>query len=260
LSSTLLGASLLIYFLASVLYLANLHIKNPHLSAYGTAAAVLGFFLQSVRLILRVLESGSPFATPPEAMFFLSWAIAAAYVVILLWFRLPAVGALAMPLSVTALALWFRFHETGGERFAMSGWIKIHVYSVIASMALFTVAFCCAVFYLVQNRLLKSKKLRGMFRRLPPLQMVDSLAFHLAAVGFPMLTLGIITGVVGVQRAVVRPGEPAGRLIVAGLTWVIYAVYLLSRTAAHWRGKRSNWILIAGAVAIVLATGLHQFV
>lgn len=259
-NSILLGASLIAYFLASVLYLANLHIRNRMLEKYGTTAVAIGFVLQSMRLVSQGIALGSPFATPPEAMFFLSWAIAAAYLVILARFRLPVVGALAVPLSVIALALAIRFRGYGGGEFVTSGWIGIHVYSIVASLSVFAVAFCCAVFYLVQNRLLKRKKLHGMFRKLPPLEMVDSLAYNLAAVGFPLLTLGIITGIVGVERATADPGESALRVTIAGLTWVIYAAYLLSRTAARWRGKRSNLILIAGAVTIALTTGFHQFV
>lgn len=256
----LLGASLIAYFVASVLYLANLHIRKPFLASYGTIVVVIGFVLQSTRLVIQGVALGSPFETPPEAMFFLSWAIAAAYLVILARCRLPVVGALPIPLSVIALVLAIRFRGYAGGEFVTSGWIGIHVYSIVTSLSVFAVAFCCAVFYLVQNRLLKRKKLTGMFRKLPPLEMIDSLAYHLAAVGFPLLTLGIITGIVGVDRAAADSGESTIRVTIAGLTWIIYAVYLLARTAARWKGKRSNLILIAGAFAIALTTGLHQFV
>lgn len=259
-NSTLLGASLSLYFLASVLYLANLHIKSPRMAIYGTVAASIGFALQSSRLVYQTFTLGSPFATPPEAMFFLSWAIIATYLVTLIWFKLPAVGALAMPLSVIALALAYRFRGNDGETFIQSGWISLHVYAIIISLALFAIAFCCAIFFLVQNWLLKNKRLTVMFRKLPPLQTIDNLAYHLAAIGFPMLTLGIITGVVGVKQNIVHLGNLKIRLIVAGLTWAIYALYLLSRRTAHWRGKKSNGILIFGTVAIALTVGLHHFV
>lgn len=258
-TSTLLGASLVAYFVASALYLANLHIKHRSVAGYASVVAVIGFTLQTIRLIMQVLDKATPFANAPEAIFFLSWAIAGVYLVILLKFRLPSVGALAMPLSVVALALYYRFPPPSGEPMANGAWLMIHVVAIIASFALFVLAFCSAVFYLVQNKLLKSKKLRGMFRKLPPLEMVDSLGYHLAALGFPLLTLGIITGVVGTQVQKLHAHDAGFRLFSAGLAWAVYGAYLLAHGAATWRGKRANWILIVGAVLIILTTALHKF-
>jgi len=258
-TSSLLGASLVAYFIASVLYLANLHVKRRYFAAYGTAAAAAGFALQTARLVLQTLAHATPFANAPEAIFFLSWAIAASYLVILVWLRLPAVGALAMPLSVVALALVYRFPAPSGEPLAGDAWLRIHVVAIVSSFALFVLAFCCAVFYLVQNKLLKSKRLRGMFRKLPPLETVDALGHHLAAIGFPLLTLGIVTGVVGVELASLRTQLSGIKLGAAGVTWAVYGAYLLAHGAAGWRGKRANWILIIGALLVVLTTALHRF-
>lgn len=258
-TSTLLGASLVAYFVASVLYLANLHIKHRHLAGYATAAAAAGFAVATVRLVLQTIAQTTPFANAPEAIFFLSWAIAALYLVILIWFKLPAVGALAMPLSVVALALVYRFPAPSGEPLASGAWLRIHIVAIVVSFALFTIAFCCAIFYLVQNKLLKSKRLRGMFRKLPPLETVDSLAYHLAAIGFPLLTLGIVMGVVGVEMSKLRDQDPGIKLVAAGITWVVYGAYILAHGHAGWRGKRANWILIIGAMLIAATTALHKF-
>jgi len=258
-TSALLGASLVAYFAASVLYLANLHIKRRYLASYATTAAVVGFTLQTIRLVAQILAHATPFADAPEAIFFLSWATAALYLVVLVWFRLPAVGALAMPLAVVALALVYRFPPAPGEPLASDSWLRIHIVAIVASFALFTLALCCAVFYLVQNKLLKSKKLRGMFRRLPPLETVDALGHMLAAIGFPLLTLGIVTGIVGVEMAKLRLQISSVKLFAAGLTWGVYAIYLLAHSTTGWRGKRANWVLIVGALLTALTTALHRF-
>lgn len=259
-TSTLLGASLVAYFAASVLYLANLHIKKRPFAAYGTAAAVIGFSFQTLRLVIQVMARATPFANASEAIFFLSWAIAAIYLVILIRFRLTAVGALVMPLALVALAMVYRFPAAPGEPLAGDTWIRVHIIAIVASFALFVQAFCCAVFYLVQNKLLKSKNLKGMFRRLPPLETIDSLAYHLAAVGFPMLTLGIVTGIVGVELSSIRAAHNSDiKLAASGTTWAVYAVYLMAHGSIGWRGKRANTILIIGAALIALTAALHRF-
>lgn len=258
-NSALLGASFVAYFIASALYLANLHIKRTYLAGYGTAAAMAGVLIQTMRLAMHLTAHTAPFASAHEAMFFLSWAIALVYLIVLMRFKLAAVGALAMPLALVALALSYRFSSSTGMA-VNSNWLKIHVAAIVLSLAIFFLAFCSAVFYLVQNKLLKTKHLKGMFRKLPPLGTVDSLGFHLAAVGFPLLTLGIVTGIVGVEMTALRMQVSQVKLWTSAATWVVYGSYLLAHSASNWRGKRANWILIIGAVLIALTTALHKFV
>jgi ABC-type uncharacterized transport system permease subunit len=79
-------------------------------------------------------------------------------------------------------------------------------------------------------------------------------------VGFPLLTLGIITGIVGVELAELKAANAGIRLITAGATWLVYGAYLLAYSRPGWRGKKANEVLIIGALLIVLTTALHSFV
>jgi len=62
--------------------------------------------------------------------------------------------------------------------------------------AIFTLAFCCGVMYLVQENQLKSKKIGAITKRLPSLQVLDDMNYQALKFGFPLLTLGIITGAI----------------------------------------------------------------
>jgi ABC-type uncharacterized transport system permease subunit len=259
-TSTLFGLSFICYFLASVLYLTNLHVRHKYLSAYATVLTFVGFTLQTIRLVTLVSAGGFPFTDASEAMFFLSWSLTFLYLMMLAKFRLPVVGALALPIVTVSLLLSYRLSSiVGGRPVAGGQWLGIHVIAIVLSMAVFGLAFCCAVFYLVQNKLLKAKKMKGMFRKLPPLELVDRLGHGLAVVGLALLTLGIITGVVGVETSSLVERMSPVKIIISALTWAIYAAYLLARGPIGWRGKKANWILVAGVAAIALATGLHRF-
>lgn len=249
----LLGLVLVSYFLASVLYLANLHVKHGHFSVYGGVFAGIGFILQTVRMLTLGV---SPFATPFESLILVSWAVALLYLLILWRYRLPVVGALEMPLAFLCLLLAIA-HRNVVSTVRLSGWMEVHVVGIILSMAAFLLAFCCSVLYLVQNKLLKTKKLKGMFRRLPPLEVTDALAHELAAVGFPLLTLGIITAIVGVNAGLLHRGISPAKIAAASVTWVTYGLYLLSYGALGWRGKKVHYILILGALAVTITAALH---
>lgn len=252
-SSLLLGLVLVSYFIASVLYLANLHVKHGHFALYGGVIAVIGFAVQTVRMAVIGV---SPFATPFESLILVSWAVVLLYLLILWRYRLPIIGALEMPLAFLCLLLAIA-HVKVVSTARLSGWMEIHVVGIVLSMAAFLLAFCCSVLYLVQNKLLKSKKLRGMFRRLPPLEVTDALAHQLVAVGFPLLTLGIITAIVGVHSGLLNRGISPTKIAAAAVTWATYALYLFSYVALGWRGKRVHYILIAGALAVTLTAALH---
>ncbi|MDO8684551.1 MAG: cytochrome c biogenesis protein CcsA [Armatimonadota bacterium] len=259
-SSPLLGLVLVAYFISAALYLANLHTKHKHFALYGGAAAIIGFVFHTIRLVSMVVSSKSPFATAHESLILVAWAIVLLYLIILAKYRLPAVGALEMPLAVICILLAGSVARRNFESDALlSGWLKIHIFAIILSMAVFALSFCCSIIYLVQNKLLKSKKLRGMFRRLPPLELIDNLAHDFVALGFPLLTLGVITAVIGVNSGLLRGDISPVKIGAALVTWATYGLYLLSYGALKWRGKRVHYILIIGAAAVAATTALHGF-
>ncbi|MDO8589058.1 MAG: cytochrome c biogenesis protein CcsA [Armatimonadota bacterium] len=259
-SSLLLGVVLIAYFISAVLYLANLHVKHSRYALFGAVFAAAGFVVHTVRVIVVHAGGNTPFSTAPEALVLVAWAIVLLYLIILWRYRLPAVGALEMPLAVICILL---AASVAKQQFASgvisSGWLKVHIVAIILSMAAFAVAFCCAVFYLVQNKLLKSKRLSGMFRRLPPLELIDGLAHNLVAIAFPLLTLGIITAVIGVHAGLLRTETSPVKIAASAVTWATYALYLFSHGVLQWRGRRAHYVLIAGAVAVAVTTALHGF-
>ncbi|MCK5912478.1 MAG: cytochrome c biogenesis protein CcsA, partial [Desulfuromusa sp.] len=48
--------------------------------------------------------------------------------------------------------------------------------------------------YLIQNRMLKSKRFTGIYQVLPSLDTLDKVNYTCLSIGFPLMTLGIISG------------------------------------------------------------------
>jgi ABC-type uncharacterized transport system permease subunit len=119
-------------------------------------------------------------------------------------------------------------------------------------VVLFSLAFAVAVGYLVQERLLRRRKISGLFQRLPALDVLDALSLRFITIGFPFFTLGILTGAVWV----IRRGDgflsflaPHGFAVLA---WLFFAGVLLLRLTAGWRGKRAAMGTILGFLCAVL--------
>src|SRR5438045_966627 len=60
--------------------------------------------------------------------------------------------------------------------------------------AVLALAFCVSLVYLFRERQLKEKRIGGLSSRLPSLEALDMLNYRALAWGFPLLTLGIVTG------------------------------------------------------------------
>jgi cytochrome c-type biogenesis protein CcsB len=121
--------------------------------------------------------------------------------------------------------------------------------------------------YLIQEHHVKSKHLGGLFERLPSLQTLDELNYRLITMGFPLLTLAILTGSLWAESAWGSFWRWDPREVWSLVSWFIYAIILHARLVAGWRGKRAAILSIAGFLTILIAffgikllhKGLHVF-
>lgn len=245
------------YVAASVLFLrflvrgkGDVGLVGPRLVAVG--AALHGGHIVLASLVLRVC--------PVEGIHFpmsvASMSMCVAYVLARRRFRVEVAGAFIAPLALTSL-LASRFVGGGAEPGARikSAILPFHVTTNLFGVALFTLAFSAATLYLIQERLLKKKRIDGMFRRLPPLDVLDRAEHRFLLAGFPLLTIGIITGTLWARRVEMgAPGEVL-RAVFGYVTWLVIAGVLFLRAAAGWRGRRAAYGTIAGfGLAVVVLT------
>lgn len=120
-----------------------------------------------------------------------------------------------------------------------SALLPVHIGVSVLGIVAFALAFASAIAYIMQERMLRQKRLGGLFQRLPPLDVLDVFGFRSVSVGFPLLTLGIITGAFWTLR--IRPDAAplAPTHVFAIVAWVLFALVLVLRVAAGWRGRRA---------------------
>jgi ABC-type uncharacterized transport system permease subunit len=183
------------------------------------------------------------------------------YLVMRRRYRIDVVGAFVAPLALTFL-LASRFV---GSQVALgepsqrlkSAILPIHVTVNLLGDALFTLAFAAAVAYLLQERLLKEKRVDGLFRRLPPLDSLDRAEHRFLLAGFPLLTIGILTGTLWARHVEAGSTADMARAGLGYATWVLFAGVLLLRAAAGWRGRRAAYGTIAGFGFAVLVLVMY---
>ena len=177
---------------------------------------------------------------------------------VLVWLRwrvgiaglvLPPLAAL---LVIVAIGL-FQGASTPEPYGTMPWWFAVHAVASTLGLAALGVAFAMSLIFLVQDRALKAKTSFRLLERLPSLSTCDRVGHEAILWGFPMLTLGIVTGVV-------RNVTEHGRLWVASpkqvfplVAWVLFALLVYTRLSGRYRGRKSAWVTIA-AFLICLMT------
>ena len=213
-------------------------------------------------MVLYLQLHRMPFTNLSESLVFLAWVLVAIYLVMERSYRITALGAFAavvgLCLTVAGTALP-RSVNTALLPALRSHWSAIHIVSCLISYACLILAFGAALCYVIQEYLLKKKRITVLHRRLPSLDVADRLAYKMVSLAFPMLTLGIITGALWAQSAWGRYWGWDPKETWSLITWLVYAAYLHVRIVSRWRGKWASRLLVAGFVSIVATYSRRQF-
>jgi ABC-type uncharacterized transport system permease subunit len=163
-------------------------------------------------------------------------------------FRVDALGLLVGPLGLAFLLGTYFLGKPAPEPKLSPLFITVHVMTNLLGIALFLLAGCAAGLYLVQERRIKGKRLPTRASNLPPLDTLDHAVHRFLVAGFPLLTLGVISGTYWAQKLEVGSPDEVMRTVFGYATWLLIAGVLLLRAAAGWRGRRAAYGTIAGLV------------
>lgn len=246
--AVLLAAAAL-YLLSALFCHGRWPLRGDRAGRWAIAAAVAGCGLHAVAIALCVLAARHWVLTELRATLLLvGWAIPATYLVVLR--RAPiGLGAIAMALAAAAVVGALAVPAQPLEQTVDHPWFFfVHVIAAVAGYAAFSMAFCCSVAYLVQEALLKRKRLVGFSQRLPSLEAADAMGARLAALGFVLWTVMIATGALLAWLEVGEWWSWTPKQTWSLVTWTAYAAYTHLRTIGDYRGRRTVLILAVGFV------------
>ncbi len=262
--------ALTFYFAATIVSIIELFKGSRITSKIILLSAGIGFTIHTVSIIYRYVSAGHiPITSAHEATSFFSWCIVLIFFILQYRYRIILLSSFIMPVVfVLMLSSAMLSREIKPLSPALqSYWLGIHTVLAFLGNAAFAMAFGIGLMYLVQEHYVKSKRLGGLFERLPSLQTLDEINYRLITIGFPLLTLAIITGILWAERAWGRYWNWDPREVWSLITWFIYAIVLHARLIAGWRGKRAALLSIIGFLTILIAffgikllqKGLHVF-
>ncbi len=160
-------------------------------------------------------------------------------------------GLIAFPLAGLIVLLDFMLPHTPMPLESMTPGTRIHVLSSVSAFAFLGIATFYAVFISMLDRYLRRNKMTAISQALPPLEILDSLLMRLVAVGFILLTVVLITGLLFVDNLLAQ--HLVHKTILSFIAWAIYGVLLFGRWRFGWRGRTAVRLTLA-ATAVLLVS------
>ena len=129
--------------------------------------------------------------------------------------------------------------------------VVIHTVSSLLSYLAFLIAFVSGLLFLIQERQLKRKRMGFWFHNLPSLDVLDRVNFTAIGVGFGLLSLGVVFGLIEVRLLLGRwwVGDPKQALTAA--LWGAYLALWLMRLRSTLRGRRVALLSILGFTLVL---------
>jgi cytochrome c-type biogenesis protein CcsB len=129
------------------------------------------------------------------------------------------------------------------------------------------VSWTAAAFFFVVTWYLGERYHDRIARLFPGLRILDDLSYKTVMVGFPLLTIGIVTGAAWANYAWGTYWSWDPKETWSLITWLIYAAFLHARFTAGWRGKRTAVLSVLGFAAVLFTyigvnyvlSGLHSY-
>jgi cytochrome c-type biogenesis protein CcsB len=201
-----------------------------------------GFIAHTLFLAQQYYALGTaPVLSLKSALSFFSWSIIGAYLIFQLRFRLMVLGSFIAPLAAFLMIISSTIPgmEVVVRPIYRSMWLTVHVGTIFMGNGMFAVTFMAAIMYLIQERQIKKKRFGSFYTRLPSLETLDSINHHSLMYGFPLLTIGMITGSIYAQYALGSYWRWDPKEVWSLITWLFYAALLHERVAVGWRGRRA---------------------
>jgi cytochrome c-type biogenesis protein CcsB len=245
--------TLVLYVVATVLFFSYSLRRSEALSNVSLFMTAAGFVSHTVALVVRM--TGASSSTPPsfsEALAFFSWMIILVFLIVEFRHRIHVLGSFMVPVALVSLVSAAVLPETVPTLQPVLKTLWVHVTLSMLGAVGFTVAFVAGLMYLIQDRLLKSKQFNVLYSKLPALDFLDHLNQQSIVLGFPLLTLGIVTGAISADIArgsyVSWNPEQTWALV----TWLFYFIVLLGRLTIGWRAKRAAYLTVIGFACVIL--------
>ena len=274
--------------------------KLNRLKQISRFGVVLVNILLALTLSCRWAINGYfPLSNLYESLVFLTWCLTFVQILVEKQVNSQIIGAISTPIQLFIIAFASLSLPTEMQAASplvpalRSNWLMMHVTIMMLSYAFLIIGSLLSIFFLLitqgksitlkgnstgytvsQKRSINNISNENHVNILPQslprmnlLESLDNLSYRIIGLGFPLLTIGIISGAVWANEAWGSYWSWDPKETWALITWLIFASYLHSRLTKSWQGKKPAMLASVGFFIVwicylgvnFLGQGLHSY-
>ena len=292
-----------ILLIATIIYWINLSLfrNSSLLTQIGRISTISASFLLFFILCSRWVVAGYfPLSNLYESLLFLTWTLLTIYLYLESKTKSKLIGSILIPVVLLIngfanLTLSPEMQKSSPLVPALqSNWLMMHVSMMLLSYATLIMGSLLCILFLVisrykeinlkviddsslplynimldyyETKLLVPSTEISELGKLKLLQSIDNWSYRIIGLGFPFLTIGIISGGIWANEAWGSYWSWDPKETWALITWLVFATYLHARITKGWEGKKTAilgglgffviWICYLGVN--FLGKGLHSY-
>jgi ABC-type uncharacterized transport system permease subunit len=195
-----------------------------------------------------------------HALSLILWLTIVVYWLAHFFYPLAGLKALVLPLAGVGAVLPLIFPAARVVPQPTSWAFDAHVLAAMLAYSLFTIAALHAGLMSLVESSLHRARLPALLRNLPPLLTMETLLFRIIGVGFVLLTLTLVSGVVFSEQIFGRAWQLNHKILFGFISWAVFGVLLIGHRFYGWRGRTAVSWTMSGFGFLVLAYIGSKFV
>jgi ABC-type uncharacterized transport system permease subunit len=230
-------------------------------SRVAVNAATLGIVFHFVSLTELFLSGQVVWASIHNGESLLAFLSMAFFMVIYWIYKTPSPGVVVFPIVffLTFIAAVDEQPVLLTQFVSHKGWLVAHIILIFTGYAALVLSFGASLLYLLQERRLKSKKPTSLISFLPALEVIDQIGYRSLLLGFPFMTLGLLTGCVVAVTTYGRVDFLDPKILLSLLMWAVYMLMVFTRWNSGWRGRRAAVLATFAFFAAIVAWAANYF-
>ncbi len=231
---------------------------------------ILIILFQFVYFAVRSLTYGhAPITTIFEILTLLAFSLSISYLYIEVKTKVLDTGFFILLIAgILQLISSIFIRELTEINPVLKNWLLgFHVTCALIGYSAITLSGIYGFLYIMLYHSIRKNKLGPVFKRLPSLHLLESLAYNAIIFGFIFLTLTIVIGVMWLPRAIKDFSYFDPKLIVTVVIWVLYSIGFISKKAGNLQSRTVMSLAFFGFVFAILSmavvniflTSFHKF-
>ena len=211
--------------------------------------------LHALYLISRTIEFDHPPITSKFEIFsIIAFSIGFSYFILELLTDIRGTGAFIILFSLgfqIASSLFIEHNYTVPE-VLRNRLLGLHVVNALLGYSGITISAVYGLLFILLYKNLKANKFGLVFNQLPSLEILEKLSFYSAVIGFILLTIAIIIGIIWLPGAFPNFSYFDPKLIGTFFVWIVYGIGILRKLLGNLYGKKVIFFSLTGfAIAII---------